>query len=98
MRVGGFFVAEIKKSVYFLDRLQFLFVLLRFRAVFELVCYRPQCHVIPLGTRVYIPGYGYAVVEDTGGAIIGHRIDVAFDSVDECFEFGRQIIDIYIVD
>ena len=54
--------------------------------------------VIPLGTRVYIPGYGYAVAEDTGGAIVGHKIDIAFDSVAECFEFGRQFIDIYIVD
>ena len=54
--------------------------------------------VIPLGTKVFIPGYGYAVAEDTGGAIVGHKIDVAFDTVAECFEFGRQIIDIYIVD
>ena len=54
--------------------------------------------IIPLGTRVFIPGYGYAVAEDTGGAIVGHKIDVAFDSVAECFEFGRQIIDIYILD
>ena len=54
--------------------------------------------VIPLGTRVFIPGYGYAVAEDTGGAIIGNKIDVAFDSVAECFEFGRQLIDIYILD
>ena len=54
--------------------------------------------VIPLGTRVYIPGYGYAVAEDTGGAIVGHKIDVAFDTIAECYEFGRQFIDIYIVD
>ena len=54
--------------------------------------------VIPLGTRVYIPGYGYAVAEDTGSAIVGHKIDVAFDTVAECYEFGRQFIDIYIVD
>ena len=54
--------------------------------------------VIPLGTKVFIPGYGYAVAEDTGGAIVGHKIDVAFDTVAECCEFGRQIIDIYIVD
>ncbi|MBR2773999.1 MAG: peptidoglycan-binding protein [Selenomonadaceae bacterium] len=54
--------------------------------------------VIPLGTRVYIPGYGYAVAEDTGGAIVGHKIDVAFDTIAECYEFGRQYIDIYIVD
>lgn len=54
--------------------------------------------IIPLGTRVFIPGYGYAVAEDTGGAIVGHRIDVAFDTVDECYEFGRQYIEIYILD
>lgn len=54
--------------------------------------------VIPLGTKVFIPGYGYAVAEDTGGAIVGHKIDVAFDTVAECYEFGRQFIDIYIVD
>ena len=53
---------------------------------------------IPLGTRVYIPGYGYAVAEDTGGAIVGNRIDVAFDSVGECYEFGRQWIDLYILE
>ena len=54
--------------------------------------------IIPLGTRVFIPGYGYAVAEDTGGAIVGHKIDVAFDTVAECYEFGRQFIDIYILD
>ena len=54
--------------------------------------------IIPLGTRVFIPGYGYAIAEDTGGAIVGHKIDVAFDTIAECYEFGRQFIDIYILD
>lgn len=53
---------------------------------------------IPLGTKVFIPGYGYAVAEDTGGAIVGNIIDVAFDSLDECYEFGRKFIDIYIIE
>ena len=53
---------------------------------------------IPLGTRVYIPGYGYAVAEDTGGAIVGNRIDIAFDTLGECYEFGRQWIDLYILE
>lgn len=54
--------------------------------------------VIPLGTKVFIPGYGYAIAEDTGGAIVGHKIDVAFDTVGECYEFGRQWIDLYIIE
>lgn len=54
--------------------------------------------VIPLGTRVYIPGYGEAVAEDTGGDIIGYRIDIAFDNYIEAFEFGRQRIEIYIIE
>ena len=53
---------------------------------------------IPLGTKVFIPGYGYAVAEDTGGAIVGNRIDVAFDTLSECYEFGRQWIDLYIIE
>ncbi len=37
-------------------------------------------HFMPLGTRLYIEGYGYAVAADTGGAIKGNRIDLAIDS------------------
>lgn len=55
-------------------------------------------HVIPLGTRVFIPGYGEAVAEDIGGSIRGHRIDVAFDSHEEALAFGRQDIEIIIVE
>ena len=54
--------------------------------------------VIPLGTRVYIPGYGEAVADDIGGAIKGNIIDIAFDTYNEAINFGRQTIDIYILD
>lgn len=54
--------------------------------------------VIPLGTRLYIPGYGYAVADDIGGAIKGHRIDLAFDSHREALNFGMQRVTVYVVD
>ena len=55
-------------------------------------------NMIPLGTRVFIPGYGEAVAEDIGGSIKGHRIDVAFDSHEEALAFGRRDLEIIIVD
>ena len=54
--------------------------------------------IIPLGTRLYIPGYGYAIADDTGGSIRGNRIDLAFDSHGEALQFGVQRITVYIVD
>ena len=53
---------------------------------------------IPLGTRVFIPGYGYAVAEDVGAAIINDRIDIAFSTVDECFEWGVKTVPMYIIE
>ena len=54
--------------------------------------------VIPLGTRVFIPGYGEAVAEDIGSGIHGNRIDVAFDSHAEALMFGRQELEIFIME
>lgn len=53
--------------------------------------------VIPLGTEVFIEGYGYAVADDIGGAIQGHIIDVAMDSHQEAIQFGRQQVVLYIL-
>lgn len=53
--------------------------------------------VIPLGTKLYIPGYGYGVADDTGGAIQGYRIDLCFDSVSQAISFGRQVVKVYIL-
>lgn len=50
--------------------------------------------VIPFGTKMYIPGYGYGVAEDTGGAIKGNRIDLFFDDVDEALQWGRKSVSI----
>lgn len=52
---------------------------------------------IPLGTRLYIPGYGYAIAADTGGAIKGAKIDLCFDTYREAIRYGRRKIKISIL-
>ena len=54
-------------------------------------------NVIPLGTRVYIPGYGEAIAADTGGDIIGNRIDVVLEDYGSAMQFGRRTVDVYIL-
>jgi 3D (Asp-Asp-Asp) domain-containing protein len=54
--------------------------------------------VIPLGSRLFIDGYGYAVAGDTGGAIQGMRIDLCFNSYDEAIRFGRRTVKVYIIE
>ena len=44
--------------------------------------------VIPLGTKVHVEGYGYAIAADTGGAIKGNKIDVFFPSKQTAYELG----------
>jgi len=46
--------------------------------------------VIPLGSMLYIPGYGYAIADDVGGAIKGEKIDVRFRTHEEARQWGRQ--------
>jgi 3D (Asp-Asp-Asp) domain-containing protein len=53
--------------------------------------------VIPLGTRMYIPGYGHAVAGDTGGDIRGYRIDLGFNSNSQALGFGRRAITVYLI-
>lgn len=53
--------------------------------------------VIPLGTKVYVEGYGYAIAEDTGGAIKGDKIDVFFDGNNEVYNWGVKWVNVYIL-
>lgn len=53
--------------------------------------------VIPLGTKVYVPGYGYAIAADTGGAINGDRIDVFFPTDHEAYHWGAKWITIKLL-
>ncbi len=50
--------------------------------------------VIPFGTKVVINGQVYTA-EDTGGAIVGNRIDIYFDSHTTALQFGRQKATVY---
>ncbi|MFB4162976.1 LysM peptidoglycan-binding domain-containing protein [Alteribacillus sp. JSM 102045] len=53
--------------------------------------------VIPLGTEVYVEGYGTAVAGDTGGAVKGDKIDVFFSDRSEALQWGRKKINIKIL-
>ena len=54
--------------------------------------------VIPLRTKLYIEGYGFAVAGDVGGSIKGNRIDLCYDTVRECLNFGRRDVKVYILE
>lgn len=53
--------------------------------------------VIPLGSRVYVEGYGYAVADDTGGAIKGKIIDLFLPTEAEAQDWGRRSVTVYIL-
>jgi 3D (Asp-Asp-Asp) domain-containing protein/peptidoglycan hydrolase CwlO-like protein len=50
--------------------------------------------VIPLGTRMSVPGYGDGVAADTGAAVRGHAIDLWFPTCDQALEWGRRTVTI----
>jgi 3D (Asp-Asp-Asp) domain-containing protein len=54
--------------------------------------------VIPLGSRLYVEGYGPALAADTGGAIKGLRIDLCFNSTREARAWGRKKARVWVVD
>jgi uncharacterized protein YabE (DUF348 family) len=55
-------------------------------------------NVIPLGTKVYVEGYGYAVAADTGSAIKGNKIDVFIPSKSAAYRWGSKKVKIKILD
>lgn len=52
--------------------------------------------VIPIGSLVHVPGYGYAVAADTGGAIRGRRVDVYFADRSEAVRWGTRRLTVRI--
>ena len=53
--------------------------------------------VIPLGTKVYVEGYGYAVAADTGSSIKGFKIDVFFPTKSDAYRWGSKKVKIKVL-
>lgn len=55
-------------------------------------------HVFPLGTLLYIPGYGYGCVADTGSRIVGRRIDLYYPSTRQVYkEWGKREVAVKVI-
>ena len=60
-------------------------------------------NVIPLGTELYIVTndgryvYGYCVAEDIGGGVTGNKVDLYFDTIAECWQFGVRSCTVYVL-
>jgi 3D (Asp-Asp-Asp) domain-containing protein/peptidoglycan hydrolase CwlO-like protein len=52
--------------------------------------------VIPIGSRLAIPGYGMGVAADTGGAISGARIDVWFPTIAQAHAWGNRVVTVTV--
>ncbi|HDX9580555.1 3D domain-containing protein [Bacillus cytotoxicus] len=54
--------------------------------------------VFPIGTILFIPGYGYGVVADKGGAIKGDRLDLYYETVRDVYnQWGKKKVNVYVV-
>jgi uncharacterized protein YabE (DUF348 family) len=52
---------------------------------------------IPLGSKLYVEGYGYAWAADTGGAVKGNIIDLFMEEYSQCINWGRRTVKVYIL-
>ena len=66
------------------------------RAGYGIIAVDPK--VIPLGTKLHVPGYGYGVAADVGGAIKGNRLDLGYNSRQAAFRWGKKRVKVSIVD
>jgi len=65
------------------------------RAAYGVAAVDPR--VIPLGSILFVEGYGLALACDTGSAIKGNRIDLCYDSKNACDDFGRQRVRVHVL-
>lgn len=55
--------------------------------------------VFPIGTVLFIPGYGFGVVADKGAAIKGNKLDLYYETVKDVYEqWGKKTLDVYVVE
>jgi uncharacterized protein YabE (DUF348 family) len=54
-------------------------------------------NIIPLGSKVYVEGYGYAIAADTGSGINGYEIDVFFPKKSDAFRWGKKRVKVRIL-
>jgi 3D (Asp-Asp-Asp) domain-containing protein len=55
-------------------------------------------NVIPLGSKLYVEGYGFSLASDTGSMIKGHKIDLFYESLDDAIKFGRRNLEVYLLE
>ncbi len=54
--------------------------------------------VFPYGTKMYIPGYGFAIAADTGSSILGNKIDVYFNTKQEALNWAVKNVTVYVLE
>lgn len=54
-------------------------------------------NVIPMGSLLFIEGYGYALADDIGGGINGQIVDVGVDDLDQAYRWGNRRVNVYLV-
>ncbi len=54
--------------------------------------------VIPMGTRCYVDGYGYATANDVGSGIKGNKVDLYMEGYFQCLTWGAHYTNVYILD
>lgn len=72
------------------------------RGVYGMECEYGTCAVdrklIPLGSLLYIEGYGYAVANDVGSAIKGKTVDVYMERLSQCGIWGARWTNVYVIE
>ncbi len=68
---------------------------------YGLACTYGTCAVdpdlIPLGSLLYIEGYGYAIANDVGSAIKGKTVDLYMEDLNQCYRWGARSVNVYVI-